>query len=662
MKKIFFILCALCLPLYLMAGVTTYTFTSTKWASKVGATVCDGTTDGWKSDKDGSAYDAGRTYTDGTLHDAGVSVQTGASGAGATSVLSFEDVRKITINFCQNASKGIGAIYVQVGDNEPDSIMVYRPAQSGTGDLNRDSVISYTTPQTGHIKFWVKCTQNAIHINTISIRSAAGGSSVFTMDTYQLVTDVAQLEDSDQVIFGVPEDCGNYIMGYFDEDVSVNNIHAIKGRYSADRSQVDADDRAIYTLRKTTLNGNPAYIFQDEIRYEEAYLVASGGQTKNRLALWTSVYDEGTYGNYGYWSIAFEGSVAVVTNLGNSKGRIIQYNASNNPTLFACYESRSQKDICLYRRVEAMGDVPAIVAPLVNFGTTIETTGARTITVNANRLNADISASLKYGEVFSIPSALLDRDGEDLTISFDAPEAGHYVDTLILRSGEVETRVAVLLNRINPMTVSEAVTQEDYTQVYLKPVVVTKKYDKYVYVRDETGSMLLFDRGDGETGKRYAADTKAGDVLSGVTGRTLNYFGVPELSLTAAFKTDSHGTVEPEQAPDVIDSADVCRYLKLAPVVINDYTSLTYKGRTYAYEDKFNLGNLTKNTETAITCIVSYDRDVVTLYIVSQEAYNPQGIDDVTSGATQGRLIIRDGIVLVETEKGLFTVKGERLE
>lgn len=646
----------------LTAGVTTYTFTSKDWKSKVEATVCDGITDGWKSDKDGYEYMTGRTAADGRLYSQGVSVKKSTSGAGATSVLSFEEVRRVTINFCQNSSDGRGVIYVQVGDNAPDSISVSKPV-SGQGIYNRDSVITFATPLTGKIKFWVICTANAINVNSISIRSSSGGSSVFTMDTYQLVTSVNQLEDSDQVIFGVSQDGVNYIMGYYDEWESVNNIHAIKGRYSADRMMVDPDDRAIYTLRIADLNGQKAYVFQDELRYEEAYLVASGGQTKNRLAVWTDVVDEKTYGNYGYWDIAIEaGGKAVITNKGNSKAKIIQYNAQNNPTLFACYENQSQTPVCLYRRVEAIGDVPAIVAPLVNFGTTIESSDSHTVVVNANRLDADISASLKYGEFFSISSALLDRDGDELTISYTAPEAGHYVDTLLLRSGDVETRVAVLLNRIAPMYIREAAAQEDYTQVYLNPVVVTKKYDKYVYVRDTTGSMLLFDRGDGESGKRYAADTKSGDVLSGVTGRFMNYFGVPELSLTAQFKTDSHGMVEPETAPDIIDSTDVCCYIQLTPAVIEDNTSLTYKGKTYAYEDKFNQQPFTKQTETTVTCIVSYDHNVVTLYIVSQGAYNPQGIGDIENPTRQGRLFLRDGVIFVETEKGMFSLTGEPLK
>ena len=675
MKKIFLaILMASLSPLALslsplMAGITTYTFTSLKWASKVGATVCDGTTDGWVCDKEATEYTAGRTDSEGRLYSCGVGVKKGTSGAGATSVIAFEDVRRITFNFCQNSSNGKGTIFVKIGDNEPQSITVNKPAASGQGIYNRDSIISFETSQSGKIKFWVECTENGIYINTISIRSSSGGSSPFTMDTYQLVTDVTQLEDSDQVIFGVYKEGVNYIMGYFDEYESANNIHAIKGRYSSDRSQVDADDRAIYTLRKADLNGHACYIFQDELRYEEAYLVASGGQTKNRLAVWTDVVSEKSYGNYGFWDITIEnGGEAVITNLGNSKAKIIQYNAANNPTLFACYADRSQTPVCLYRRVEAMGDIPAIIAPLVNFGTTIESTGSRTIEVNANKLTQDISVSLKQGNVFSVSSASLDRDGDLLTVRYDVAlpngecKEGRFIDTLLLTSGEVQTEVQVLLHFLCPLTVAEAVQSEDHAVIYLNDVLVTKKYDTYIYVRDETGSMLLFDRGDGVTGKRYGADVKAGDPLSGVTGRFINYFGVPEISPSEQFKIGQNKEVLPEPAPVVIDSADVCRYLVLDSAVIKGWTEMTYKGKTYAIENKFKLSSFDKDVPTRTNVIVSYDYDVVTLYIVSQERYAPQGLNETSANGHGARLIMRDGVVVVETEKGLFSLDGKALQ
>lgn len=663
----------------LQAGVTTYTFTSLKWASKVGATVCDGRTDGWISDKDASEYNAGRLDAEQRLYSCGVGVKTGTTGAGATSVQSFTDVRRITVNFCQNSSKGKGTIYFQIGNNTPQALTINKPAKSGEGVYNRDSIVTFEPAQSGKIKFWVECTENGIYINTISIRSASGGSSAFTTDTYQLVTDVEQLQDSDQVIFGVYKEGVNYIMGYYDEWESVNNIHAIKGRYSADRMQVDADESAIYTLRIADLNGHICYIFQDELRYEEAYLVASGGQTKNRLAVWTDVVSEKSYGNYGFWDIAIEnGGEAVITNLGNSKAKIIQYNASNNPTLFACYADRSQTPVCLYRRVEAIGDVPAIIAPMVNFGTTIETSGSKTIEINANKLTEDIRVTHTNYDIFSLSypdgtitsSELLDRDGDQLTVEYHIPipmcldcdfdPSGHYTDTLVFTSGDVQTTALILLHIERKKSVEEAVQSIDHAIVYLNDVIVTKKYDNYIYVRDETGSMLLFDRGDGTTGKRYGADVKAGDPLSGVVGRFINYYGVPEISPTEKFDIGKNSEVLPEQAGAVIDSADVCRYMVLDSTVVKGWTELTYKGKTYAVENKFNLSTFIKDVPTRTYAIVSYDYDVVTLYIIKQEEYASEGMDQVYT-ATPNRIVLRDGVLYVETEKGLFDLQGKKI-
>ena len=664
MKKIFLaFIVAILSPFTLhlspvMAGVTTYTFTSKSWGSTVNGAVSNE----WICDKEATEYTTpGHPDASGRIFSQGVGVKTGTSGAGAHSQNTFEEVRRVTFNFCQNSSKGKGTIWVQVGENDPQGITVTRPAKSGEGVYNRDSIVTFEAPQSGNIKFWVECTENAIYVNSISIRSSSGGSSVFTMDTYQLVTDVTQLEDSDQVIFGVAQAGVNYIMGYYDEYESVNNIHAIKGRYSEDRMMVDADDRAIYTLRIADLNGEKTFVFQDELRYEEAYLVASGGQTKNRLAIWDKLYDEKTYGNYGYWDIAIEeGGKAVITNKGNSKAKIIQYNAQNNPTLFACYADQSQTPVCLYRRVEAMGDVPAIVAPLVNFGITLDVSGERTVTINANKLTEDIAVTHTNPQIFSISSELLDRDGDDLTISYAVTQPGHYTDTITYTSGEVQAQSIVLLTVERKLTVQEAVRSVDNATVYLNDVVVTKKYDNYIYVRDETGSMLLFDRGDGVTGKRYGADVKAGDPLSDVVGRFVNYFGVPEISPTAQFKIGKNAEVLPEQAGAVIDSADVCRYMVLDSAVVNGWSDLTYKGKNYTVTNKFNLSSFDTDVPTRTYVIVSYDYNVVTLYIVKQERYSTQGIDQ-TSDAAKARLILRDGVVFVQTENGIFTLQGEKV-
>ena len=620
------------------AGVTTYQFTSIKWASKVGSETCDGTTDGWICDKEASEYMDGRTDAEGRRYSQGVSVKTGTSGAGATSVISFTNVRQMTLNFCQNSSDGRGVFYYQVGDAPYDSLIINKPATSGSGVYLRDSVLQMKEPVSGKIRFWVKCTKNAININSLSIRAEEGGSTPFNTVTYQLVTDVAQLEDSDQIIIGVHKEGVNYIMGYFDEDVSQNNIHAIRGTYSADRTTVAANDNAIYTLRKTTLKGADCFYIQDELRYEEAYLVASGGKTKNRLALWTQLTDPNTYGDYGYWDIqvAADGE-AVIMNLGNSVGKYLQYNASNNPTLFGCYASQgSQTPVCIYRRTEAIGDKPAIVAPLVNLGIGVlagnkSVGGGKTIMVNANKLTEDITVKLLHEGIFSISDNTIDRDGGPLTVSYRANYPGHYTDTLVFTSDTVRTEVPVMVNVVRQMSIAEAVKQPDYTLIFLNDVEVTKKYDMYIFIRDETGSMLIWDGGNGATGKRYGAGLKNGDVLKGVQGRYSNYYGVPELAPTEQWNVQTGGTTEPEKASLPIDSADVCRFVQLQNVTVEGGA---LKG---AYPlpvvDAFTIsGGITEGVATTMNAIVMISHDELQLWVVSQEIAT--GIEDIAAPET----------------------------
>ena len=663
--RIFGIVCLSLLSMSLYAGITTYTFSNKNWASKVGAEVCDGVTDGWICDKAGYEYMTGRTDAQGRLYSQGVSVKTGdTNDAGATSVISFTNVRQLTLNFCQNSSKGKGVFYYQIGSAPYDSLIINKPATSGSGVYLRDSVMHLAAPLSGQIRFWVHCTENAININSLSIRAEEGGSSPFNTVSYQLVTDAVQLQDSDQIIIGVHQDGVNYIMGYFDEYVSVNNIHAIRGSYSADRTTVAANDNAIYTLHKTELNGVECYYIQDELRYEEAYLVASGGQTKNRLALWNQLTDPKTYGNYGYWDIQIsQDGEAVIRNLGNSLGKYLQYNAQNSPTLFGCYATQgSQTPVCIYRRTEAIGNVPAIVAPLVNFGTDLLpdaslVSGACTITVNANMLTADISAQLAHGEVFSLDENLIDRDGGELTIRYQASAAGHYIDTLVLTSGEVRTEVPVLLTVARTMTIAEAVTQPDYTIIYLNEVEVTKKYDMYIFIRDTSGSMLIWDGGNGATGKRYGADLTSGDKLQGVCGRYSNYYGVPELAPTAQWTVRSGETAVPENVTLPIDSADVCRLVRLRQVTV---VNGKIQGTELPVVDAFTIhGGVRENVCSNLTAIVMINHDVLQLWAVSQE--ETTDIEHQTTEPSTTGKFIHGGRLFIRRGEQIFDAQGKKM-
>jgi len=648
------------------AGITTYTFVSKTWASQVGATLCDNKTDGWICDMEAYSYSEGYTDAEGRIYSRGVSVKTGTTGAGATSIVNFTEVNIIDINFCQNSSKGKGSIFVQIGDNEPHELVINRPAK-GVGQYNRDTTILISTPESGKIRFWVTCNENAININTLSIRSQDGGSSPFTSDTYQLVTDINQLQDSDLVIIGVHDPNITNIMGYFDESVSQNNIHAIRGKYSPDRMQVDANDNAIYTLHKTTLDNEVVFYIEDNIRYESAYLVASGGQTKNRLALWDKLYDSKTYGNYGYWTITIaQDGEATIKNLGNSKSKYLQYNAGNNPPLFACYAEQSQTPVCIYRRVEALGDTMAIVAPLINFGTVLldnnEAQGKQTILVNANQLTEDISVELKHGAPFQLSTNTLNRNGDYLTIAYNVQEGGHYVDTLVLRSGEITYEASVILRVLAPITIEQAVTSTDWEMIYLDSVVVTKKYDSYIFIRDHTGSMLIYDTGDG-TGQRYGAGLKNGYVLHQVVGRFRNYYGVPELSPTQAWETASQ-TVDclPETINSSIDSADVCRYVRIANITIDENNIATSPSiGSIVAVDAFNTG-LISNISTQMDAIVMLSWDELQLWCITQQTTTDNNAPLTNynkSNTIQKTIIDNQLIITIDNEK--YTILGTKL-
>lgn len=652
--------------LHSYAGITTYTFISKDWKSQVNATTCDGTTDGWVCDKEAYEYSYGYTDAQNRIYSRGVSVKTSTSNAGATSVVTFEEVRGIDINFCQNASKGKGSIFVQVGENTPHELVINRP-QKSMGQYNRDTTLQIATAETGKIRFWVTCTENSININTLSIRSNNGGSSPFTTDTYQLVTDISQLQDSDQIIIGVQDPTVNNIMGYFDEGKSQNNIHAILGKYSEDRMQVAADDNAIYTLHKTELNGEVAFYIEDNVRYECAYLVANGGQAKNKLALWDKLYDSKTYGNYGYWNINIaQNGEATIMNLGNSKGKYLQYNASNNPPLFSCYAELSQTPVCIYRRVEALGDTMAIVAPLTNFGTVLlrsgEASGSQTIQVNANRLTEDISVVLKHGAPFHLSTTTIDRDGGNLTISYQATEAGNFVDTLVFSSGDITCQAPVMLRAIAPATVSQAVQSADFETVYLDSVVVTKKFDSYIFVRDHTGSMLIYDTGDG-AGKRYGAGLANGHVLRQVVGRFRNYNGVPEISPTQAWNVERNKiTCLPEEITTIVDSADVCRYVRLTDVVIDEQNIATAPQiNSVTVVDAFNTGIITTLT-TQLDAIVMWSWNALELWCVSQEVTEETGTDNITTNNNPTiRKAIIDNQLVIYIDNDLYSILGTKL-
>ena len=317
-------------------------------------------------------------------------------------------------------------------------------------------------------------------------------------------------------------------------------------------------------------------------------MVASGGKTKNRLAVWDTIYSS-EYGWNGAWDVEIDADgAATITSQGTSLGNIIQYNYNGGTPIFGCYANISFTKVALYKlyTVEDV-DAPYIKSGMVNFGTALldESTvaGSRKVEVNAINLTENIVATLTNGTVFSIDTTLLDRDGDYITVSYKADAVGHYIDTLLLTSGSTKTQFIVSLTVDKRLTVAEAQALDDLTTCYLKPVVVTKKYDKYIFVRDDTGSMMLFDGSN-----LYGKDLANGYELSNVTGLYKNYYGNPNITLTAAFQSKKGEEVLPEVQTAPIDSADVCRYISAENVTFTGDSLVTIGEVAVPIYDMFN--------------------------------------------------------------------------
>ncbi|MCQ2112917.1 MAG: hypothetical protein MJY95_06210 [Bacteroidaceae bacterium] len=590
MKKIALMIALFLAGINMWAVSTTYTFTSLNWSSKVGTIKTDGKTDGWISDKDATDYNEGRTDAEGRLYSRGVGVKTGTSGAGATSVLEFSNVRRVEIDFCQNSSKGKGTIYVQVGEGEIAAITVNRPETSGQGVYNRQETMTFSECS-GHIKFWVECQENGIYINTITVKADNGSPNNpgVSTDVFKLVTSKDALNEGDQVIFGVAKEGINYMMGFYDEANSRNNIFAVKATYDADRQTINRQDECIYTVGIEE-NG---FTFADQWGW---YLVASGGNpnkgNNNYLTVWDS-FTSRNYGDYGIWNVTIsaDGSASVKSQ-GVSRSCYLQYNPSgaNNHPIFACYGDEQYAKVAIYKLQET-ADVtePVIIANFVNFGTQIidaeAVSGEKQIEITAYNLSDEIDVSLKNDNpVFEIGSVQLDRDGEPLIIKYNATEPGLYIDTLLLQSGTTKTEVSIMLNVEKQKTIAEAKQQPDLTTCYLNPVVVTKKYDRYIFVEDATGGMLLYDAGN-----QYGQGLTNGNILTGVCGYKKDYYGNPEITLQEQFSVAQGEEKAPAIATETLTENDVCSYVRLENVEMGEGgRSVIFNGSELSFYDIFN--------------------------------------------------------------------------
>ena len=99
----------------------------------------------------------------------------------------------------------------------------------------------------GTAQIWVKATAVGL-ADTCSVTVL--GAMDQTTVTYNAVKDPALLTDGAQVFFGTSKEGEDYIMGYYDVNISKNNIKGVPATYGENRHTVTAEQAYAYTVQR----------------------------------------------------------------------------------------------------------------------------------------------------------------------------------------------------------------------------------------------------------------------------------------------------------------------------------------------------------------------------------------------------------------------------
>ena len=99
----------------------------------------------------------------------------------------------------------------------------------------------------GTAKIWVKAT--AVNISDTCSVTILGAMDQTTV-TYNALKDPALLTDGAKVFFGTSKEGEDYIMGFYSEEISKNNIKGVSATYGEGRHTVTAEQAYAYTVKR----------------------------------------------------------------------------------------------------------------------------------------------------------------------------------------------------------------------------------------------------------------------------------------------------------------------------------------------------------------------------------------------------------------------------
>lgn len=454
---------------------------------------------------------------------------------------------------------------------------------------------------------------------------------VANAQTFQKVTDVAQLADGDKVVI-VNEEFST-IMGEQSGKYRVKLDVAISGN-----EIVDPQGAAVFTLGK---NADGTFTFNDGT----GYLYCS---TKNSLYT-------GEHNNIN-WKITINAGTTTVFNAAYSNGIYeIMYNSNANQERFACYAS-TQNNITLYKEAGAV-DPNQVVAP--TFSLTSGTyEGTQSLALNCETEGATIYYTVNGGETQTYANNAIELTEGEYAFVVWAEKDG------MTKSSEVTANYTIVAPLV-ANSIAEFLTlgAENTDREITLNCDLTVTYqgggndnNRDLYVKDAAGQGLLIFSYENPL-------LNNGNVIpAGLKGKLKDYNGLPELVEPVYFGEVTSGE---EVAPEVFTAAAITANDLSKYIVLNDVslTALENKNGTLtdASGDVVIRDNgyceyptdLSKKYD--VTAVVAIYKETIQVYPVEIVEHTSSSVNDAVANEFKA-VAVANGIEVNVAEAGLVSV------
>ena len=400
-----------------------------------------------------------------------------------------------------------------------------------------------------------------------------GVGNAWAQNTYELVTDVADLSDGDVILIasGTEGDC-TALSGAYNStqrkpvSVTITDSKILTSVDNENETSSEANTKkdAITKPFEITLVKFGDYWHLSEV-LSDATMYLNGGyrnssnKNQNHLFAAESVETGTGYVNNGVWTIAINESTYAAT-IKNQKDFILQKNSSN--AIYASYNNGGQASVYIYKKIDVDPDEPTATLSTtslnfgnVNFGATKELT----FTVTPANLTGNLTLSCDNDKYTVSPTSIAQSTTTAQTITVTAAPTALGDDmngTITISGGGLAADKTVTLtttvtdpnandgSEAKPFTVAEAIantpasgTSDNY---YIKGIVsafyntdiVSDGTNYRYYISDDgtTSNQLLVYKGT----LNGSAFSNANDLLLGdkvtIYGKLTMYQSAPEIA------------------------------------------------------------------------------------------------------------------------------------